>query len=72
MIQSIFLVGGWVLTAALVPTILAGGGPVLSSCLVTLGLLTAYTGAFMKMGQWVSAVGVGCSALAWAVLAVQA
>ena len=72
MIQGIFLVGGFVLAAALVPAVVAGGGVPLSSALVTGGVLAGYTGAFLKMGQRVSAVGTGLNALLWAVLAVQA
>lgn len=72
MIQLVFLIGGFILAGALVPTVLAGGGPVLSTCLTTFGVLAAYTGAFMYMRQWVSAAGVAVSALLWLILAGQA
>lgn len=70
--QLIFLVGGFVLAAALVPTILAGGGPVLSTCLLTGGILAAYTFAFYRMKQYWSTLGTALSASAWAILGVQA
>ncbi len=70
--QLIFLVGGFLLGAALVPTVLARGGPQLSTSLLTGGVLAAYTGTFAVQHQYVSALGLGVNTVLWGVLAVQA
>ena len=72
MTQYVFLVGGFLLAAALVPTILAGGGPVWSTCLLTGGVLAAYTVAFTEQEQYLSALGTFASAAGWLILLTQA
>lgn len=72
LIEATFLVGGFVLGVALVPTVLAGGGPTLSTSVTTAAVLSAYVVAFIAMNQKVSALGIGVNAVLWAVLAGQA
>lgn len=71
MVQLVFLIGGFVLAAALLPTVFGREKPERSTCALTGTILTAYTLAFVQMGQWLSALGVGLTALLWMVLLVQ-
>jgi hypothetical protein len=70
--QTVFLGGGFVLAAALLPTIAAGGGPQLSTSVLTATVLASYTWAFARQQQRWSALGVGLNAAAWVVLSLQA
>lgn len=72
MIQLVFLIGGWLLSAALLPAVLAGGGVPLETSGLTCAVLTAYTLAFLHMRQYGSAAGVGSNAVLWGVLMWQA
>ena len=67
----VFLVGGLLLAAALLPTVAAGGGVPVATCALTGGVLTAYAVTFAVGRQWASAAGVGLNAALWGVLLIQ-
>lgn len=69
--EAVFLVGGWALAAALIPTVLANAPPPLSTSLLTGTVLSGYTATFIQQKQYVSAVGIAANALLWWVLAWQ-
>lgn len=69
--ELVFLVGGWLLAVALLPTVFGEAKPEPSTSLLTSAVLTAYVGSFLSLRQYLSAVGVGASALLWWVLFVQ-
>lgn len=71
-VQHVFLVGGLLTAGALVPAIAAGGGVPASTCALTGGVLAAYAGAFLHMGQRTSAAIMALNAATWGVLLVLA
>ncbi len=66
--QYIFLVGGFALAAALIPTVVGSGKPDWSTSALTGAVLLLYTVSFAAQRQWVSAAGLAANAALWAVL----
>lgn len=64
----IFLVGGLVLSAALLPAVRARTVMPLSGALVTAGVLTAYVPAFVALDAYASAGSLALNAAMWWVL----
>ncbi len=60
--------GGFVLAAALLPSIRGRHKPDKWTCLLTGGYLTVFSITFATLGLWVSAVGIGTNALMWWIL----
>lgn len=60
--------GGFVLAAALLPSIRGWHKPAKWTCLLTGGYLTAFAITFATLGLWASAVGIGLNAGAWWIL----
>ena len=67
----LFLVGGFVFAAFLVPSIRSEAKPAIHTSLWTAAVLTLYVVAFASLGLWLSALGVVASASAWWVLFYQ-
>ncbi len=71
-VQLVFLLGGFVLAAAAAPMVFGSVTPPLASSLATVLPLAAFTAAFARQRQYVSAAGTGLNAAMWAALAVRA
>ncbi len=60
--------GGFVLAAALLPSIRGRHKPAKWTCILTGGYLTVFSITFATLGLWVSAAGIGTNALMWWIL----
>ena len=69
--QLIFLIGGFILAAALLPSIFSEFKPNRKTSFVTGIVLLFYLLAFVSLGQYISAVGMVFSVILWMILFVQ-
>ena len=60
--------GGFVLAAALLPSIRGRHKPAKATCILTGGYLTVFAITFATLGLWVSTAGIGTNALMWWIL----
>ncbi len=72
MTQLIFLLGGFVLSMALLPTVMATVPPPAATSLLYTTVLAAFTVAFVMDRQRISAAGTGLNATLCAIIAAQA
>jgi hypothetical protein len=64
-------IGGWVMIAAIVPSLIGKDKPALSTSLVTGTILLSFAVCYGTLNLWSSALSTGVLAAAWLVLAVQ-
>jgi hypothetical protein len=69
--QAIFLVGGFLLAASLLPSVFSESKPDVRTSLIAGSVLALYTASFLAMGQKWSALGVVASTTLWFVLLAQ-
>ena len=69
--EYVFLIGGFVLAAALLPTVFGDFKPDSLTSLITGTVLSLYTVTFWTLKQKVSAFGIGSSAILWIILLIQ-
>ncbi len=67
----LFMVGNFILGAALIPTILAKEKPTLLTSGLTGGILFLYCMTFATLGLFLAAIAVGVNASLWIVLLIQ-
>jgi hypothetical protein len=71
--QDILLAaGGWVLAAALIPTLIGREKPALSSSLLTGSVLASFAFAYYTLELWNAALSTAALTAIWLLLAVQA
>lgn len=67
----LILVGSFILTIALLPSIFSSNKPARSTCAISGTVLASYVVAFATLGLSLSAVGTGLCSLAWFILLIQ-
>ncbi len=67
----LMMVGGFIFSVALLPSVLGKEKPARSSCLITGTILTSYVVAMATLGLWLSAGATVLTATMWFVLLLQ-
>ena len=62
------MLGGFVLSAALLPTIWSQSKPAVSTCIITGGVLLVFAVVYLSLQLWLAAVATALSAACWLVL----
>ncbi len=63
--------GGFIISFGIIPTIRGPVKPPLITTLTFVGVLTASFVAFVSLGLWLTAAGIGAQAILWAVIMAQ-
>lgn len=69
--EFVFLFGNFIFFIALVPSILSQNKPSFWTCAMTAPMLSIFTFTFISLDMFLSAFGIGTTALAWWILFVQ-
>lgn len=67
----LMMVGGFILSVALIPTVISKGKPARSSCLLTGGVLASYVVAMATLGLWLAACATALTTTMWFILLFQ-
>ena len=67
----VLMIGGFVFSIALIPSIRGKQKPAKSSCLLTGSALTVYSIVYFTLGLWLACVSGVLTALAWWILLFQ-
>ena len=67
----VFMIGGFIFSLALIPTIRAKEKPAISSSLMTLVVLTAYGVSYLTLDLYLASITTILTAGAWLILLIQ-
>lgn len=70
--EFVFLIGGFVLGLALLPSVFSPAKPAWTTSALTGGVLALFALTFLTLGQYLSAVGIAFNTGLWFVLLAQA
>jgi len=69
--DTVLMVGGFIFSIALIPSVRSKNKPAVSTSLLTGGVLTAYIICYATMGFWLACSSGLLTAVMWFVLAIQ-
>ena len=67
----VLMVGGFIFSIALIPSIIGKGKPAKSSCLLTGAVLTIYCLVYATLNLWLAFISGTLTALCWWILLIQ-